>query len=114
MEHLAKTFSNLLGELNDSDKLISAGGGVSAYVQAVLVPELATALIKEDMGVNEERARKIVSESADLGELVNEEEGDVVNVEEVERKRRRDEEERREECAMRKEQQRREDENVKA
>ena len=107
MDHLAKAFHILLGELNISDKLISAGGGVSAYVQAVLVPELATALIKEDMGVNEDRAREIVKESAALGELVNEEEGDVIDAEEVERKRLRDEHERQHERAMRKEEERR-------
>ena len=101
MEYLAKAFRILLRNLNASDKLISAGGGVSAYVQAVLVPELATALIREDMGADEKRAREIIKESAELGELINEEEGDVVDEEEVERKRLQDEKEKRQEKARR-------------
>ena len=111
MEYLAKAFSVLLRNLNTSDKLISAGGGVSAYVQAVLVPELATALIKEDLGVDEKRAKEIIKESAELGELVNEEEGDVVDEEEVERKRLQDEEERRQEEARRRDEERRKQHN---
>lgn len=45
-------------------------GGVSGFVQAVLVPELAEQLIMEDMKVSSERSREIITESADLGELL--------------------------------------------
>ena len=45
-------------------------GGVSGFVQAVLVPELAERLIMEDMKVDTLGAREIVLESADVGELL--------------------------------------------
>ena len=112
MEYLAKAFSVLLRNLNTSDKLISASGGVSAYIQAVLVPELATALIKEDMAVDEARAREIIKESAVLGELVNEEEGDVIDEEEAERKQLQDEEEKRQNRARWLEELRQEEDNI--
>lgn len=47
-------------------------------MQAVLIPELAVALVRDDMGVDEDKARAILKESADLGELVNEEEDEVL------------------------------------
>lgn len=47
--------------------------GVPDYVNAVLVPELAVMLIKEDMRVAEEVARDILRKSTRLGELLNEE-----------------------------------------
>ena len=45
-------------------------GGVSGFVQAVLVPELAEQLIMEDMKVSRERSREVIVESAELGELL--------------------------------------------
>ena len=45
--------------------------GPVGYAQAVLVPELAVRLVKEDMGVNEETARQILRETIELGEKVN-------------------------------------------
>jgi hypothetical protein len=42
-------------------------------VQAVLVPEVAVLLVKEDMKVDMQQARKILAESWELGELLNEE-----------------------------------------
>jgi hypothetical protein len=47
-------------------------------VQAVLVPELAVQLIMEDLEVYEDTARQILSDSARIGDLVNEEDDDVV------------------------------------
>ena len=41
------------------------------YAQAVLVPELAVRLVKEDMGVPDETARQILRETMDLGEKLN-------------------------------------------
>ena len=57
------------------DKLIGFGG-VSAFVQTVLVPELATLLIMEDMQASEEDARDILSESVEIGDLINDDESD--------------------------------------
>ena len=49
---------------------VGISGGVSGFVQAVLVPELAEQLIMEDMKVASERSRAIITESAELGELL--------------------------------------------
>ena len=56
-----------------------AARGYSLYVQAVLVPELATRLVMEDMGVGEKAARGILKESSWVGDLLCEDEGDVVD-----------------------------------
>ncbi len=48
-------------------------------MQAVLVPELAVLLVKEDMGVDDEEARGILQESIEIGDLLNEEEEEVIN-----------------------------------
>lgn len=64
-----------------SDKLIAAvgvSGGVSGYLQAVLVPELAVSLVCEDMEVGADRARGIMGESAELGDLLNAEQDERV------------------------------------
>ncbi|KAL9119625.1 MAG: hypothetical protein Q9187_003825, partial [Circinaria calcarea] len=78
MEHLVSSFSSHLRRLGSTDKLVVSSGGVSGYMQAVLVPELTVVLVQEDMDVDAERARAILKESADLGELVNEEEDEVL------------------------------------
>lgn len=70
-------FASKLRRLAASDKLISSGG-VSRYVQAVLVPELAVLLIQEDMKVDEEKAREILRDSVDIGNLLNEEEDETI------------------------------------
>ena len=78
MENIISTFSPQIRRLAASDKLISSRG-VSGYVQAVLVPELAVLLVKEDMGVDDdESARVILQESIQIGDLLNEEEEDVI------------------------------------
>ena len=80
MDYLVTSFSRPLRRLAKTDKLIVASGGVSAFVQAVLVPELTVSLVKEDMRVDDEAARQIIRESSKLGELVNEEEEEVVTL----------------------------------
>ena len=72
------TFSSQIRRLAASDKIISSGG-VSGYVQAVLVPELAVLLVKEDMRVDDEEARGILQESIEIGDLLNEEEEEVID-----------------------------------
>ena len=75
-EHILGHFTNELRDLAVSDSLVVASGvagGISGFVQAVLVPEVAVALVKEDMKVDEKRAREILKESLELGELLNEE-----------------------------------------
>ncbi|KAK4116232.1 hypothetical protein N656DRAFT_774441 [Canariomyces notabilis] len=76
-ENLIGEFSALLRKRSVQDRLVSARGH-TAYLQAVLVPELAVQLIMEDMNVGEEEARRILAESGSIGELLNDEIADVV------------------------------------
>lgn len=78
-DYILQAFSSKLRRLAATDKLISAtgiSGGVSGYVHSVLVPELATSLVMEDAGVDADKARDIIVESSDIGELLNAEEDD--------------------------------------
>ncbi|OCK77699.1 hypothetical protein K432DRAFT_268623, partial [Lepidopterella palustris CBS 459.81] len=77
MESITKQFAPQIRRLAPTDPLI-ASGGVSNFVQAVLVPELASRLVGEDMGVGGERARELLGESGRIGNLVNEEEDDAI------------------------------------
>ena len=71
-------FTSELRCLSASDDLISSGG-VSEFVQAVLVPELALLLIKDDMNIDdEEQAREVLRNSVDIGHMLNEEEDEVI------------------------------------
>lgn len=70
-------FNSKIRRLAASDKLISSGG-VSRYVQAVLVPELAVLLVMDDMKVDEEKAREVIRDSVDIGNLLNEEEDEMI------------------------------------
>lgn len=77
-DKIVDDLSSALRESSVKDELVSAARGVGAYVQAVLVPELAVRLIMEDMDVGAVEARRIMEESMWLGELINEELDDVV------------------------------------
>ncbi|KAL8732692.1 MAG: hypothetical protein Q9166_002668 [cf. Caloplaca sp. 2 TL-2023] len=77
MDYTMSKFASRLRRLAATDKLVSAGG-VAGFVQAVLAPELAVMLVKDDMNVDEEQARVILSESSDIGNLLNEEEDEVI------------------------------------
>ena len=76
-DNVMSRFARKLRRLAASDKLVSSGG-VSGYVQAVLVPELAVLLIMDDMRVDAEKAREVMRESVDIGNLLNEEEDEVI------------------------------------
>lgn len=65
-----------LRRLAASDEII-ASRDVPEYIQAVLIPELAILLVKEDMQVDDEGARAIIKESVNLGELLHDEEEDL-------------------------------------
>lgn len=77
VENIMARFAPKLRRLAASDKLI-ASGGVSGYVQAVLVPELAVLLVMDDMNVDQDEAREILRGSIDLGNLLNEEEDELI------------------------------------
>jgi hypothetical protein len=76
-ENLISEFAPLLRIRSREDKLVSARGH-TMYLQSVLVPELAVKLIMEDMGVGAVEAREILTESSEVGELLNDEIPDVV------------------------------------
>jgi len=79
MEYLIEHFQRPLRRLAQGDKVVVAGGGVSGFVQRVLVPELVVRLVGEDMGIrDEEEVRRVVEEGAELGALLCEEEEEVV------------------------------------
>ncbi|KAH0544483.1 hypothetical protein FGG08_001381 [Glutinoglossum americanum] len=71
MEAVMSRFSARIRKLAPKDRLISSGG-VSGYVQAVMVPELAVQLVQEDMGLDSDAARKVLVDSVDIGDLLNE------------------------------------------
>ncbi|RYP74403.1 hypothetical protein DL771_003070 [Monosporascus sp. 5C6A] len=76
-EYIMRRFSTVLRKRAVEDRLISARS-YTAYVQAVLVPELAARLVMEDMRVGEGEARDILRDSIEVGELLHEETGDVI------------------------------------
>ena len=76
-ENIMGRFTPLLKRRSVKDRLISARG-VTPYVQSVLVPEVAVLMIMDDLAVDIEEARDILTESSAIGELVNEEIRDVV------------------------------------
>ncbi|KAL8907159.1 MAG: hypothetical protein Q9207_001581 [Kuettlingeria erythrocarpa] len=77
MDYIMSKFASRIRRLGGTDKLISAAG-VSGFVQAVLVPELVVMLVKDDMHVDEEQARVILEDSAEVGYLLNEEEDEAI------------------------------------
>jgi hypothetical protein len=70
MDFITRSCSDAIRLYAGSDKFIAARD-VSGYVQMVLAPELATRLVMEDMNVDVERAREIMGESTDLGDLLS-------------------------------------------
>ncbi|KAG4437452.1 hypothetical protein IFR05_007057 [Cadophora sp. M221] len=81
-ENIMQKFTTLLKKRAPQDSLISARG-FAAYVQSVLVPEVAVRLIMEDMNVDAEEGRDILATSVEAGELLNDEIGDIVTREVV-------------------------------
>jgi hypothetical protein len=75
-------FSHKLRRLAAFDNVVKTAG-VAAYAQAVLVPELAALLVKEDMDVSDEEARQILRESMTIGEKLNAAPNDVILVQDA-------------------------------
>ncbi|KAF5026783.1 hypothetical protein F66182_1137 [Fusarium sp. NRRL 66182] len=71
-DYLVDEFGELLKQKAAKDWVI-AGRGSAAFIQSVLVAELAVQLIMEDMLVSASDAREIMEESKPLGELIHEE-----------------------------------------
>ncbi len=73
-EHITTDYSDELRDQATRDPIVVAAGvtgGISGFVQAVLVPELALQLVMKDMQVSELDARQIMLASAELGDLLN-------------------------------------------
>ncbi|WPH01591.1 Hypothetical protein R9X50_00443900 [Acrodontium crateriforme] len=81
-EYIVSRFGDQLRSAATTDKLVVAAGvsgGISGFIHAVLVPELAVSLIMEDFKTNSmSKVADIIAESAELGELVNPESEDKV------------------------------------
>ncbi|KAF5860279.1 hypothetical protein ETB97_001757 [Aspergillus alliaceus] len=77
LQALTVRFSRKLRRLAVSDHIVKLAG-VVGYAQAVLVPELAVRLVKDDMEVNDDTARQILRDSIDIGERLNFELNDKV------------------------------------
>ena len=82
IDNLMSNFASKLRRRSSIDNLVSARG-VTNYVRAVLVPELATLLVMDDMKVDAEKARKVLQDSVELGNFVNEEEDEVIKDPEI-------------------------------
>ncbi|KAL8864128.1 MAG: hypothetical protein Q9174_007458, partial [Haloplaca sp. 1 TL-2023] len=82
-DYAMSRYASRIRRLAGSDGLISTGG-VAGFVQAVLAPELAVMLVKDDMNVDEEQARVILKESSNVGHLLNEEEDEIIKDDVVE------------------------------
>jgi len=67
---LLRRFGNEITAQNNATSNL-AHSSAAAFVQAVLVPEMAVRLIMEDMKVTEKRARKVLEESRSIGEILN-------------------------------------------
>ncbi|KAL4780884.1 RTC4-like domain-containing protein [Aspergillus varians] len=77
LQAITARFARRLRRLATEDHIVKQAG-VVAYSQAVLVPELAVRLIKEDMNVDDDSARQIMRESIDIGEKLNPTPNDAV------------------------------------
>lgn len=75
-ETILLKFNRELRKAAVEDNVVSARA-VGGYVASVLVPELGTRLIMDDLKIGEEEARGVMEKSAQLGALVNEEVKDV-------------------------------------
>ncbi|RNJ56814.1 hypothetical protein D7B24_006829 [Verticillium nonalfalfae] len=76
-EHLISRFASALRRRAVEDELVAARGS-AVFVSTVLVPELASRLIMEDLAVGADEARAVLEESVLIGDLLHEEIGDVV------------------------------------
>ena len=76
-EVLGRQFDDTLREGAVHQTLISARGSV-AFMQMVLLPEVAVRLIMEDLIIDEEAARDVMLESAAIGELIHDDVRQVV------------------------------------
>jgi hypothetical protein len=68
--YISENLAHAIRVESKNDRAITVAD-VSTYIGYILVPEMATLLVMEDMNVDEEGARKIMEESNTLGDVVN-------------------------------------------
>lgn len=84
LEHVMSVFAPKIRKIAAETEAVGVTG-VTGYLQAVLVPEMAVCLVKEDMDCGDEEARRVLEESAEVGELMHgEEEERVMYLEDAE------------------------------
>ncbi|PYH94228.1 hypothetical protein BO71DRAFT_398994 [Aspergillus ellipticus CBS 707.79] len=83
LQAITTRYGRKLRRLAADDHIVKTAG-VVGYAQAVLVPELAVRLVKEDLGVDDEAARQILRDTIDIGEKLNYAPNDTVPVPETE------------------------------
>ncbi|KAF2831282.1 hypothetical protein CC86DRAFT_366681 [Ophiobolus disseminans] len=76
-EYVMKMLKN---EIKNCTDAVVQGSGPATFIQAVLVPEMAILLIKEDCRVDREEAEDIREKTYEMGMLLNEEIEDQVEV----------------------------------
>jgi hypothetical protein len=77
-EWIGNIFREELGESVQKDRDLARCGGLGGFMQAILVPEVISQLIMEDLSTSEEGAREAMEESSELGRLLCEEDEDEV------------------------------------
>lgn len=80
---MTSKFSRRLRQLASIDNILKTAGP-AAYAQAVLVPELAVLLIRQDMHVDSQEARQILRDSTEIGNRLNAAENDTIGLEDEE------------------------------
>ncbi|EDN10699.1 predicted protein [Histoplasma mississippiense (nom. inval.)] len=69
-EEIAYLFASDLREASKQKSLVQKYG-VAMYIQEVLVPEVLTKFVAEDMMVDDDKARSILEQSNRIGECLN-------------------------------------------
>ena len=70
-EYIISTFSKDLQRVVTEKKVTQDYGGVPTYVQEVLIPEILSIFVAEDMDVGRDEARSILEKSREIGEILN-------------------------------------------
>jgi hypothetical protein len=83
MDEILRVLGDDILKAGQTDRAIAIGG-ITAFAQFVLVPELGIRLIMEDLKIDSEEAAKIMSETIKMGELLNDDEDNLLEDEDGE------------------------------
>ncbi|KKZ62889.1 hypothetical protein EMCG_02734 [[Emmonsia] crescens] len=73
LDHVMLHFGPHLGDMVVTEPLV-ANYDILAYAHEALVPELLLLLVKEDLNISEADAARLIDESTEIGDIINEEE----------------------------------------